>query len=470
MKKTEKDCLHPMEKAFKEPREDGSGKWDLICGYCGFTICEIGNPLESGSPLVEEIAAMSEEQRGEIVELLDGAIEHIGNAIEEIEAAVVCTNTDCPEMGKQGCTKMTTATEMLECIDFISSKEAVGDALGVGEVSDENASVSSPSTLIEEGEGETTSPFTSDGNQPTSYVSREADKIGGRFQELLPVPVDDHELAQFGIELAEQTSLWRRTKLDAKKFAKAAKDVTDKCEERMIEIEEIFQDHARMVPVDVQWEYDFTSGVKKLRRCDTWEITKEEILSVEERQPSFDFAASEKAVEKLREVQSGENPPLEGEGGEEIQTPLTDDPAEGCSKCEGAGYYYDDNPDSGATGEIFCDCEAGELLKKQSDPDAGLSVIQVDDFPFSAEPLDLETLTGGAPVINVDEKPEIDKNRTCCMPSDRDEIRVLDVIVSYCRECGLIHKKSPVGGDPWDSITFAPGEKVNLEEIQAAKA
>jgi hypothetical protein len=74
------------------------------------------------------------------------------------------------------------------------------------------------------------------------------------------------------------------------------------------------------------------------------------------------------------------------------------------------------------------------------------------------------------PAINIEEKPEINKDRRCCMPSDRDNVKQGDVLVMYCRVCGLIHKKSPIDGDPWESITFVVGEKVNLEEIQAAKA
>jgi hypothetical protein len=33
-------CLHPEDQAFNEPRNDGSGLADRICGVCGFTMCE----------------------------------------------------------------------------------------------------------------------------------------------------------------------------------------------------------------------------------------------------------------------------------------------------------------------------------------------------------------------------------------------------------------------------------------------
>jgi hypothetical protein len=246
----------------------------------------------------------------------------------------------------------------------------------------------------------------------------------------------DHELAEYGKELAEQTSLWRRTKLDAKKFAKAAKEITDKCEDKMIELEEIIQDHARLSPVDVQWEYDFTGGVKKLRRCDTWEIAKEETLTVEERQPSFDFDASVKAVEKLKEVQSDSkegthdeatSPEKETEGAEADSAPVEDD-------------------DSG--------CFAGE--------------VNQSSFPSTPEVHIEEVVAPGTdeslPVINIDEKPEIDSERRCCFPSDREELVEGDVVISYCRVCHLVLKKVPVGGDPWETIDFVYGEKVNLEE------
>lgn len=575
-------CLHPMEGAFKEEREDGSGKWDLICGICGATMCEVPDPrvkappgyrpLCEGEALEDGDFFRNESGDWEAMALGDGCIGELYSAsihhpmarlINSKEKAAVdqvapCVNTDCPDNCKSGCGKvlldcddyisvspyvcMTTdcshfgqdldrsnclrngGKDMLECVDFTSSKEAVeapcdacpeaaegcGAAVEDREDCAAEIAASDASTLIEEGAaGSPIITFdlaSGPGTTVVAYVTREPDKIGGRFQELLPVPVDDHELAQFGIELAEQTSLWRRTKLDAKKFAKAAKEVTDKCEERMVEIEEIFQEHAQMVSVDVQWEYDFTSGVKKLRRCDTWEITKEGILSVEERQPSFDFGASADSVKKLADLQATEG--LTDQNGDQAGSPeervhLCDscikvvptcdgEPIFGCdvggdkkddnvvkcdqhvqaeekvvdasspdlcSKCEGAGYYMEDDPDKEG-GEVLCDCEAGKLLKMQSQSMGQEHPIEERVFPEVPE---------GFEVIDLDANPP-DKERRCCMPSDRDEVIKGDVIISYCRVCHLILKKTPVGGDPWDTIDFAYGDKIDFEDLPGAQA
>jgi len=137
-----------------------------------------------------------------------------------------------------------------------------------------------------------------------SYVTREPHKISPRFQEALPVCVDQTVLAQHGMALAERHKLWLDTKIKLKAFTKASKEIVDKCEREMIELGEIIQSGAEIIPVDCQWEYDFTAGEKALRRCDSWEIVKRETLTVEERQLSLDLNnSSASAIERLREVQ-----------------------------------------------------------------------------------------------------------------------------------------------------------------------
>lgn len=197
---------------------------------------------------------------------------------EQVTLCATCSPDFCSIMGS------TDQLTMYECTGYVPSVPASGAAVST--------------------------PFTSDGNSgPKSYVTRDPDAVGGRFQELLQVPVDDHELAGLGAEMAEKHALWIKTRLDAKKFAKACKEVTDRCEEEMEELGLIIQDKARLAPVDCQWEIDYTAGVKKLRRCDTWIIVREETLTVAERQPNLfehQTQQSEAAVEQLREKQAGD--------------------------------------------------------------------------------------------------------------------------------------------------------------------
>lgn len=371
------ECPHPLDQAFDQPREDGSDKWDKICGVCGITMCEVANPglsteaQETGLVQCGNTGCLqfNTAASDHCMMLPDGrelngftSVADCGftkgnsslppeNTCDDMPA--ICINTECSQYNSEepnGCE---------ECAYVEECDEAI-----IKEVTSEGPAAEAEAEGTEEGmaaAGNDAGDGAADqgglkekllehhnNKQSESYVTREADKIGGRFQELLPVPVEDHELGQLGIELAEQTSLWRRTKLDAKKFAKAAKEVTDRCEERMIELEEIIQDHARMAPVDVQWEFDFTAGVKKLRRCDTWEIVKEETLTAEERQPSlFDQQAqqSESAVKQLRAVQ-----------GEAVEiTPLTDDPCHACAdQCPGEGCDHTEEP---TTAETLTRCQ-----------------------------------------------------------------------------------------------------------------
>ena len=516
------ECLHPMGKAFEQAREDGSGRIDMICGVCGWTICEVSNPPRQ----VSDSSASEVAKQEELVKCANtgclrfdtSAVDHCNmlpdarefNGFTVVagcdqstllgamlsESSTVCINTECHDYDAtedNGCSAILNVNECESAIgapvlvsgeggaktvreqhdELVQRAKAAGDDINDFGVflNPEKIVFSFPKTCGHEATVEVATnadggfhvgythrvncgslsgggspcsvtgsvwpsrknaieagtrslyklwppdskdpkrtaalavldefldsfPQTQEINhaateteaqetgveadatrddraadvgaaepagglkealvehhnckQSTSYVTRDPDKIGGRFRELLPVPVDDHELGQLGAEMADKHRTWVKTKVDAKNFAKAAKEVTDRCEREMIELGEIIQDQARLAPVDCQWEFDFTSGAKKLRRCDTWEIVREETLTIEERQPSlFDQQAqqSEASVEQLREVQSGD------------QAKSPDDPCDGCNvapvDCKGFVECFS-LPEVGANAEPLPVCQ-----------------------------------------------------------------------------------------------------------------
>jgi hypothetical protein len=381
-KKTEVPvCLHPMEQAFKEERGDGSGKWDMICGYCGTTICECAAPVEEVTPCVDPDKA----------ECQHGAEETRAKCGDyDTATTYVCTREDCSHYGQdiEGRTCYKSGEEPTgECAAYVSGEVVINADF------DEEVEKAEADLGLK------------------SYVSREPDKISPVFLRELPVPVPEEELAEHAKEQARLFSVWTKTHLDKKAFTKSCNQVIEETEEKLLEIAQIVNTGTEERSVPCQWEFDYVAGEKVLRRRDTWEIVGKPVtLEGEELHLSFNFdGSSERAVEKLAEVQEGAG-----------DTPLTDDPAE------------------------------------------------EDETPFltDEEQAALEQIPGEAPVIEISADSP-DKHRACCMPSDRGEMRDGDVIVTFCKVCGLIHKKSPVGGDPWETIDFTVGEKVDLEAVQA---
>ena len=121
------------------------------------------------------------------------------------------------------------------------------------------------------------------------YVSRDPDKISPTFIRNLPVPVPDDELADHAKEMARLHHLWVDTKLKQKAFAKSCKGITDKAEEDMVTLGAIIQEGLEERPVNCRWEFDYATGIKKLRRLDNHQICDEETLQGDELHMSFDF-------------------------------------------------------------------------------------------------------------------------------------------------------------------------------------
>jgi len=88
-------------------------------------------------------------------------------------------------------------------------------------------------------------------------------ELGPEFTRFLPVPVADDILADYAREMARQHTLWVKTKIDAKAFAKACKEVTDRCEDEEIRLAEIVGSGSEEAEVRVRWSFDFSQNIKR---------------------------------------------------------------------------------------------------------------------------------------------------------------------------------------------------------------
>jgi hypothetical protein len=151
-----------------------------------------------------------------------------------------------------------------------------------------------------------------------AYIPSPLDRFSLKFTKFLPVPVPEHQLAEYAQEMARLHALWVRTKLDAKAFAKSAKEVTDSCEKQELEIAEIINSGEEEIQVMCHWSYDFTHHVKRLIRLDTNAVVEERALEPEDYQsdlPLFD-APEDTGGTQDDKTDEGEG----GNGGEGAET------------------------------------------------------------------------------------------------------------------------------------------------------
>lgn len=429
---TMEECHHPENKAFNEPRNDGTGKGDRICGVCGFTMCEV-----TMSDAVEE--TFEEE-----VQSAEADLDLSASVASEVSDNIVTSS-------KQELSEVVTAGNLYE---------QVQDGLAEDEVSIDETGEAMEQPSISPEMGET--------SNSDSEVAREfvADKIGKSFLHILPVPVPEEELASYAKELSRLHTLWIKTKLDAKKFAKACKDVTDKAEEDMASIAEIIENGTEDQQVSCQWEFDYRGGIKRLRRLDTMEIVDHLPLSADECHLSFDFD-SDKA-----EVQ--EDPSGAPEGGEAVE--------EGVAEAvDSTPWERNDERTQAMLGLVGVDLGL-EILSLQPDEEiqraedwAAAVHVQASDNNDVAVPPTPPFLVELAPIGSGDNDkgnvvkvvPNVDPNRRCCMPADRKTAEIDGVETLFCSVCGLVHRKRRPGADPWDSdLGFDIGEKVDLAKLQ----
>ena len=141
-----------------------------------------------------------------------------------------------------------------------------------------------------------------------------------------------------------------------------------------------------------------------------------------------------------------------------------DEPLGDCEQCMGYGVVEGEL--FGESSFIPCSCQAGKKVAGEKWEPARKKCCEncdIDDPDCSS--CNLPDLEAGAPV----EKPApvIDKDRTCCMPPDRDWREDNGNRVLFCRVCHLIHRLTDMGGK---DLPFEIGTKYNLvAKVEAPK-
>lgn len=485
-KVTVEECRHPEDTAFNEPRNDGSGKGDRICGVCGWTICEVSMPADardtigtedfggSDFPLdagleadvakaEEDVSVVSEDpaHREAFNEMLDSAEISTVDLYEQVQAGLAENGASLDEttgeVTQQPCVNHT-------CENYAVDGSGNGcNVLGWDEIRECKTFISGPL--------EDSGPVAAG----AAGVVQEAkpDKVSSPFLRPLPVPVPEEDLAVYAKELGRLHTLWPKTKVDAKKFAKACKEVTDKVEEDMTAIAEIIEAGTEEIQVSCRWEFDYRSGEKRLRRLDTMDVIDVTTMTKEECHLSFDFDAEAAPVQ---EAPAGESAEVADEGAVAVEPE------------EFGEWVRNDERTLAILGLAGVKVDL-EVLEQQPDEeirraeDWALAVhVQASDNDDVAVPptppflLALEigvdlaagpditveavvTVEGGE-VVSVE--PVLDAGHRCCLPTDRTTVAVEDVEVTYCTVCGLVSRKRGVNADPWDDdLDFAIGEKVD---------
>lgn len=132
------------------------------------------------------------------------------------------------------------------------------------------------------------------------------------FTRPIPVLITPIQLGEFSLE---QATLYRELKEleEAKKASAAAyKTRIDRVEARLDELAKIVTEGTLETPIECQWQYYYSQGIKKLVRMDTHEVVDEKTLTAEELQGSFEFqeqqsvAAVEECLGEREEVKEGE--------------------------------------------------------------------------------------------------------------------------------------------------------------------
>lgn len=209
--------------------------------------------------------------------------------------------------------------------DFVSSPEEIAAEVAADT---EGQAAAQPEGTTEDGAPEPDDGVFADEGAPTEtqetgtdegpkpYVSRDPDYISSTFTRELPCEVPDEEMASHAAEQARLYGVREKAIQDKKAFTRSCNKLIKDAEEKLLEISKIVESGTEERPVVCRWEFDYTAGIKRLRRLDSFHIADEETLRGEELQRSLNFdGSSESAVEQLRALQ-----------GDSVEhTPLTDD-------------------------------------------------------------------------------------------------------------------------------------------------
>jgi hypothetical protein len=282
-------CQHP-----KEMRE-----WVGHVMYChkpkGGCGAELRRDAEAGEPKKEPCGATATCQhagadctdegftnrKGECFEELPGAL----NEVEKTEESLIFTETLFPG---EGSSEEPNQQEP-EDGEVVDAEFTADDGTVVGSV-DASASIPNLSEAMVTGE--------------TVNVTR-----------LLPVAINEEDLAAHGEEMGRLIGIWKRAKIDKEKYDKAAKKLIDDTEMKWLSIALIVDSGAEEREIPCVLIYDYPHGVKRVYRCDTNTLVEETTLTTEELQGSLNFSveSSVAAVEALRGEQEPETEEAEEE-------------------------------------------------------------------------------------------------------------------------------------------------------------
>lgn len=255
------DCKHPMES-----RKFEGG--DLVCGICGTVLTK---------------------KKAEDVDLF--AVPLPSSTVEpgECEKRQACIHgdDDCHQEGAVG-----------REFDCFEPAEDISVSLGTAEqpVIIDSENVEDAATLAAGLAG------ASAGSETNRTFIRQ-----------LRVHIPEDELAEKGEEMARLIGVWTKAKLDKKAYDKAAKKLIDETEERYIEIAEIVEAGSEERDVQCYAEFDTAHGIKRIFRCDTYELVAEETLTAAELQMDFNYVA-EQSVANVEAAFNQETPEIITEG------------------------------------------------------------------------------------------------------------------------------------------------------------
>lgn len=255
--------------------------------------------------------------------------------------------------------------------------------------------------------------------------------------------------------------------------------------ERIDELAHIIHSGYETRMVECFWVYDWENKVKFLHRSDTGALHHQEPIRENEKQPALPFekASSPAKVTALFEpcpagpcvmVKAGDicspafcgkRPPAQTDN-----APLVKRDAATCNHPISQRFQ-----DSNA---LVCEACGTVLETFTTDPvalavDAELPDPPCEDCPDHAEgcghsyedkqdcaeatATEVDHIVDANEMVQTTEPnpPDLDKNRKCCMPFDRDTVTIDGVRVLYCTVCKLIHRKQDKDGK---DVAFITGE------------
>lgn len=485
-------CQHPEDKAFNEPRNDGSGKGDRICGVCGWTMCTVNMPAEDAvgqgaAPEIEETEGGGMEADVQAAEEALGLPAYVEG--EETGNIVITPKEDLAGAAPAG-----------SLYDQVQAGLSEGGA-SLDETTGEVVENSSASEGVDRSEDQAVAETVDESAADNAELVQDAkpDKVGKPFLKYLKVDVPDHRLAEMAKRQAELFTFWNSTKVSAKKAAKAYKEDIERTEDELTTIAEVIADGAEEVQISCRWEFDYRHGVKRLRRLDTNEIADIVTLTPEECHLSFDFEAeaeqeTEQETEQIQEEPAGKAAEVTDEGGAvaEEPEPWTRNDERTLALLEQVGIKYssvqalapfsDEDLKAAEDWALAVYQQAGDF-QDDGVPSMPDFLKGVEGTPVDAEyeegpdidPADRMNASGfyvgkdgklhegDSPDYSPDKETVLDADRRCCLPTDRNTAVIDEVETTYCTVCGLVSRKRAVNADVWDDdLDFEIGEKVDL--------